>query len=93
MEKPRTPKVGRIYAHDCDQCTYLGVWVRVGEALYFDLYYCVGSGVPVLQVRYGHESDQCYGSIAEAQSQERLGHDSPLVAALKIARQKGFISG
>lgn len=56
-----------MYTHDCDECTYLGVYDAHGmyKDLKFDLYYHYRPNCSEVVARYGNDGPEYYSSNIE----------------------------
>lgn len=87
-----------LYAHDCDQCVFLGSYGYVGQD--FDLYFCNQDRLwPTVVARYSSDGPDYESGLAAAKHIERsvegLGSTSvnhPLVEAKRRAKERGLIT-
>jgi len=78
------PHVWPQYEHDCDGCTFLGVYE--GEKNY-DLYFCIqGAPVPTVVARYSDNKSGFLSGLSGAD------WSLPLAEAKRLAEKRGFLA-
>ncbi len=78
------------FEHNCSGCTHLD-----SDAEY-DYYFCRqgGANMPTVIARYGNRGHEYCSGLHVAESLETLenvSHETGLVRALHLAREKGFV--
>jgi hypothetical protein len=57
----------RRFVHDCDSCTFLGVYDCPEDKATYDLYHCMQGGpldgIPTVIARYGHDGPDYLSGI------------------------------